>query len=63
MKGMYDEFDVYKFNYPQPAGNEASGVVVKSGGGMMANGKLGKNVAFTRAVTTNFEFKTGGVYQ
>ena len=63
MKGMYDDFGVYKINYPMSAGNEASGIVVKSGGGMMANGKLGKNVAFTRVVTKDFEFPTGGVFQ
>ena len=31
--GAYDDFGVYKFNYPIVMGNEASGLVVGSGGG------------------------------
>ena len=56
MKGMYDDFGVYKHNYPLSAGNEASGICIKSGGGYLANGHLGKNVAFTRICTKDFEF-------
>lgn len=61
MKGMYDEFDVFKTNYPAVAGWEGSGIVVKSGGGMIANRCVGRNVSFVRAPEGN-EFKTGGAY-
>ena len=37
MKGLYDEFDVFKFNYPTVPGWEGAGTVVASGGGMIAN--------------------------
>lgn len=63
MKGMYDDFGVYKHNYPLSAGNEASGICIKSGGGYLANGHLGKNVAFTRICTKDFEFQTGGCFE
>jgi NADPH:quinone reductase-like Zn-dependent oxidoreductase len=39
----------------KPAGKEGSGVVVASGGGMTANGMLGKNVGFV-------DVKSGGSY-
>jgi NADPH:quinone reductase-like Zn-dependent oxidoreductase len=62
MKGQYDTFGVFTFNYPQAPGNEASGVVVKSGGGIMANDMMGKNVAFTRIVSSTYEYTSGGVF-
>ena len=37
MKGFYDDFDVFKFNYPTVPGWEGAGTVVASGGGMIAN--------------------------
>ena len=62
MKGMYDEFDVFRSNYPTVAGWEGSGVVVKSGGGMMANRCVGRNVSFVREPQGNV-FVHGGAYQ
>ena len=62
MKGMYDEYDVFRTNYPAVAGWEGSGIVVKSGGGIMANRCVGRNVSFVRAPEGN-EFKVGGAYQ
>ena len=63
MKGMYDDFGVLKSNYPMSAGNEASGICVKSGGGMLANSKVGKKIAMTRHMTANFEYITGGCFE
>jgi len=37
LQGQYDDFDVFKNTYPCVAGWEGSGVVVASGGGIMAN--------------------------
>lgn len=49
MKGMYDKY-IYKFNYPVAPGWEGSGVVVKSGGGVLANRAIGKRVGFVKKV-------------
>lgn len=62
MKGRYDEFGVYKFDYPICNGNEGSGVVVASGGGIMANRAVGKKVAFVRIMGDN-EYTVGGAFQ
>lgn len=59
---MYDPFDVYKIHYPTTPGWEGAGKVVSSGGGMMANGMIGKRVAFVRITEAN-EMKLGGCYQ
>lgn len=63
MKGMYDEYDVFKFKYPQPQGWEGSGVVVASGGGLMANRAVGKKVSFVRPISPPNTFNAGGTYQ
>jgi len=63
MKGNYDEFNVFKFNYPQAPGWEGSGTVVASGGGMMANRAVGKKVSFVRKMTPPNTFTGGGTYQ
>ena len=62
MKGNYDNFGVYTFDYPIAPGNEASGIVVKSGGGMMANRLVGSKVSMSRTQANN-HYKNGGVYQ
>ena len=62
MKGDYDQFDLFKINYPSTPGWEGSGVVVKSGGESTANKAIGKRVAFTRTIKGANEFVTGGCY-
>jgi NADPH:quinone reductase len=62
IKGMYDAFDVFKNPYPTVPGWEGSGMVIKSGGGMIANSLLNKRVAFTRHVDGN-KCELGGTYQ
>tara|TARA_B110000305_G_C18916861_1_gene393276 strand:+ start:114 stop:560 length:447 start_codon:yes stop_codon:yes gene_type:complete len=62
MKGMYDEFDLFKIPYPNVPGWEGSGIVVRSGGGFMGWKALGKRVAFVRKVVGN-EMIAGGAYQ
>lgn len=63
MKGMYDVFDVYNTRYPSTPGWEGAGVVVQSGGGLMAWRAMGKRVAFTRKVVNGNEKVHGGTYQ
>ena len=63
MKGMYDEYDVFRFNYPCAPGWEGAGTVVQSGGGMMANRAMGKRVSFVRQMTPPNTFTGGGTYQ
>lgn len=48
LKGMYDQSPVFNINYPIAPGWEGAGIVVASGGGMMANRCVGKRVAFVR---------------
>lgn len=62
-KGIYDEYDVFKFNFPQPSGWEGSGTVIKSGGGEVANLAIGKRVSFIRPLTLPNYFEVGGSYQ
>lgn len=62
MKGMYDEYDVFRFNYPCAPGWEGAGTVVQSGGGMMANRAMGKRVSFVRQMTPPNTFSGGGTY-
>jgi len=47
MKGYYDKY-IFKYTYPVAPGWEGSGVVVKSGGGIMANKALGRRVGFVK---------------
>lgn len=63
MKGLYDDFDVFKFNYPTVPGWEGAGTVVASGGGMVANRQVGKRCSFVRPIVNGNEFKAGGTYQ
>ena len=68
MKGLYDQHDLMKFEYPIVPGNEGSGIVIKSGGGVMANRLVGKRVACVRSSDIRKDpfslcsFKTGGTY-
>ena len=62
LKGGYDEAGVFKFDYPIVQGNEASGIVVKSGGGMMANRLVGSKVACVRTIN-GYHYQVGGMYQ
>ena len=62
MKGSYDDAGVYSFDYPIVSGNEASGVVVKSGGGIMANRLVGSKVACVRTIDGH-HYRNGGMYQ
>ena len=62
MKGLYDDFDLFKVEYPSVPGWEGAGVVVQSGGGLMAWKVMGRRIAFSRKVVNN-EFGTGGCFQ
>lgn len=62
MKGMYDAFNVFINPYPTVPGWEGSGMVIKSGGGMIANSLLNKRVAFVRHLDGN-KCELGGTYQ
>ena len=62
MKGMYDDFDLFKTTYPGAPGWEGAGLVIKSGGGMMGWMNTGKRVAFIRALDGN-QLKHGGTFQ
>ena len=62
MKGMYQDFDLFKYDYPTSCGVEGAGVVVKTGGGMMTWNCLGRRVSFVRKVVPPNEFKTGGTH-
>ena len=46
MKGMYHKWDVFPLKYPTVSGWEGSGIVVQSGGGIMAWRAMGKRVSF-----------------
>lgn len=48
LKGHYDEGECFKIFYPIVPGWECSGIVVKSGGGLMAWKVMGKRVASGR---------------
>jgi len=63
MKGMYVDFDLFKVPYPNSAGWEGAGVVVKEGGGIMTRNTKGKTVSFVRNVTNGNEMISGGCYQ
>jgi len=54
---------LFKIHYPSTPGWEGSGLVVKSGGGSVAQKALGKRVAFTRTMKGANEMVTGGCYQ
>ena len=62
MKGMYQDFDLFKYEYPTSSGWEGAGIVVATGGGMMTWNCLGRRVSFVRKVTPPNEFKTGGCH-
>lgn len=62
LKGNYDESGVYDIHYPIVPGNEGAGVVVASGGGMLANNLVGKRVAFVRTIEGISQI-LGGSYQ
>ena len=62
LKGLYDEGGVFDIHYPIVPGWEGSGVVVASGGGIMANNLVGKRVAFVR-YNEGTTMKLGGCYQ
>lgn len=62
MKGMYEDFDLFKYSYPTSSGWEGAGVVVKTGGGMMTWNCIGRRVSFVRHVVPPNEFKTGGCH-
>ena len=49
-----------ELEYPFVPGNEGAGVVVRSGGGLLARGFVGKRVAFTR-FTGGSQKKPGGM--
>ena len=63
MKGMYNDFDVFNITDGVAPGWEGSGVAIKSGGGMIANGKVGKRVSFVRMVENGNHMAKGGCYQ
>jgi len=61
--GAYDaEIPLAKFHYPIVNGNEASGVVVSSGGGDVADATVGKSVAFLRVTNAKREYQHGGCF-
>ena len=62
MGGSYDgDISVATFHYPIVMGNEASGVVVASGGGATADAAVGKSVSFLR-ISGDREYIFGGTY-
>jgi NADPH:quinone reductase-like Zn-dependent oxidoreductase len=63
MKGMYEDFDLFKTTYPTSPGWEASGIVVQSGGSLFGWRSLGKRVAFSRKVSNGNELRVGGCFQ
>jgi NADPH2:quinone reductase len=63
MKGLYVDFDLFKIPYPNSAGWEGSGIVVKEGAGLMTRGAKGKRVSFVRNVVNTNEMLDGGCYQ
>lgn len=62
LKGMYTDSEVFDIQYPSVPGWECAGIVVKSGGGLMAWKSLGKRVAAVRKVEGRKMIK-GGSYQ
>ena len=62
MKGMYDDFNLFKTTYPGAPGWEGAGLVVQSGGGYMGWRATGKRVAFARHLHGN-EKRYGGSMQ
>ena len=60
---MYGHFDVFNIAQGVSPGWEGAGVVVKSGGGMMANRVVGKRVSFVRMVENGNHMMKGGCYQ
>lgn len=61
LNGSYSKQKIYKVDYPIVGGSEGAGLVIGSGGGIMASRILGKRVAFVRKTVGN-EMKLGGTY-
>lgn len=61
LKGAYASNGIYTYSYPLAGGNEGSGTVVKSGGGMMANRLVGQKVAMART-SKDSHYSNGGTY-
>jgi len=61
MKGNYDDI-IMTFENPLAHGNECSGIVVKSGGGMIGSRVMGKRVACARK-SKDGHYAHGGCYE
>ena len=51
-----------QFQYPLTPGNEGSGTVVSSGGGILGWSLVGKRVAFTKPAEKGGKYTRGGSY-